>query len=82
VVVDFSFWQRASREQYKRLVEDAGGQWRLVYLKVGRAELRRRLAERSERFDANAAFPITDPILSSYIAGFEEPRNEGEEIIV
>ncbi len=81
VVVDFSFWQRARREQYKRLIEDAGGRWRLVYLKVDPAVLRQRLDERSQRFDANAAFPITEDILTSYLSGFEEPNGEGEEII-
>ncbi len=81
VVVDFSFWRRATRDAYKRLIEDAGGRWRLVYLKVDPAVLRARLHERRERFDANAAFPITDDILTSYLAGFEEPSGEGEEVI-
>ena len=34
VVVDFSFWRRVMREEYKRLIEGAGGMWTLVYLKV------------------------------------------------
>ena len=33
VVVDFSFWRRARRDQYKALVQNAGGTWRLIYLK-------------------------------------------------
>ena len=81
VVVDFSFWQRASRDRYKRLVEAAGGTWRLIYLQVDPAVLRRRLDDRAERFDANAAFPITPDTLAAYLAGFEEPRGEGEEVI-
>jgi len=81
VVVDFSFWQRAARVRYKRLIEDAGGSWRLIYLKADLVALRLRLHERSRRFDANAAFPITDEILASYLAGFEEPHDEGEEVI-
>jgi hypothetical protein len=36
---------------------------------------------RSQRFDANAAFPITDDILNAYVSGFEEPNGEGEEVI-
>ena len=81
VVVDFSFWQRANRDRYKRLVEAAGGTWRLVYLRVDPAVLRQRLDERAERCDANAAFPITRDTLDAYLAGFEEPRGEGEEVI-
>jgi len=29
VVIDFSFWQRAKRNEYKQLIEEAGGQWEL-----------------------------------------------------
>jgi predicted kinase len=82
VVVDFTFWQRARRERYKQLIIDAGGTWRLVYLRVDPALLRRRLAHRTGRFDANAAFPITEDILASYLASFEEPDGEGEEVII
>ena len=54
VVVDLSLWQRSSREHWKRLVESAGGRWRLVHLEAEPEELRRRLAERARRSDANA----------------------------
>lgn len=81
VVVDFSFWQRASRDRYKRLVEAGGGTWRLIYLQVDPAVLRQRLDDRAERFDANAAFPITQDTLAAYLEGFEEPRGEGEEVV-
>jgi predicted kinase len=82
VVVDFSFWQRARRDEYKQLIVDAGGSWDLIYLKVSRSELRRRLAARAKRFDANAAFPITDAKLDEFLTGFQEPDGEGETIIV
>jgi predicted kinase len=82
VVVDFSFWERARRDEYKQLIVDAGGSWELVYLKVGRGELRRRLAARADRFDANAAFPITDAKLDEFLTGFQEPAGEGEITIV
>lgn len=81
VVVDRSLWQRAERDRCKRLVEDAGGRWRLVYLDVPEEVLRRRLAERSRRFDAHAAFPIDDKTLDRFLRGFEVPRGEGEEVV-
>ncbi|MWC27575.1 AAA family ATPase [Paenibacillus sp. MMS18-CY102] len=81
VVVDFSFWARKRRDEYKRIIEEAGGRWALIYLKVRPEELRERLRIRSERFDANAAFPITEEILSSYLSGFEQPIGEGEIVI-
>ncbi len=81
VVVDFSFWQRRTRDRYKKLVEAAGGRWRLVYLQVPAEVLRRRLAQRAGRFDANAAFPIDDTALRRFLGGFEVPVGEGEEVI-
>jgi tRNA uridine 5-carbamoylmethylation protein Kti12 len=81
VVVDSSFWQRSERDEFKQLIENSGGKWRLIYLKVHPDELRKRLKIRSQRFDANAAFTITEEILSTFLNGFEEPRNEGEIVI-
>ncbi|TKC19160.1 AAA family ATPase [Robertmurraya kyonggiensis] len=81
VVIDFSFWQRAKRNDYKQLIENTGGEWRLIYLKVSPEVLRARLKERSKRFDANAAFTITEDILTSFLNGFEVPSQEGEIVI-
>lgn len=81
VVIDFSFWQRTTRDRYKKMIEQAGGRWRLVYLKVDTEELRRRLAARNVQVNANAAFPITETILDRYLHDFEEPQDEGEEIV-
>lgn len=81
VVVDSSFWQRSDRDECKQLIENAGGKWKLVYLKVHPDELRKRLKIRNQRFDANAAFTITEETLTTFLNGFEEPRDEGEIII-
>ncbi|MGO4547948.1 AAA family ATPase [Paenibacillus sp. 2TAB23] len=81
VVVDFSFWQRKKREEYKRIIEAAGGEWALVWMKVRTDVLRERLRIRSQRFDANAAFPITEEILTRFLNGFEAPVGEGERIV-
>lgn len=81
VVVDFSFWQRSRREQYKKIIEEAGGMWKLIYLKVHPDDLRKRLKIRSQRFDANASFTITEEILTSFVNGFETPSGEGETVI-
>ncbi|GIO91100.1 hypothetical protein J31TS3_23270 [Paenibacillus lactis] len=81
VVIDFSFWQRKRRNEYKKLIEEGGGVWKLIYLKVHPNDLRERLRIRSQRFDANAAFTITEEILSSFLKGFEVPSGEGEIVI-
>ncbi|WP_440118948.1 AAA family ATPase [Paenibacillus sp. QZ-Y1] len=81
VVIDFSFWQQKKRMEYKNLLEEAGGEWKLIYLKVHPSELRKRLHLRSKRFDANAAFTITEEILTFFLKGFEVPSDEGEVVI-
>ncbi|MCM3391176.1 ATP-binding protein [Cytobacillus oceanisediminis] len=80
MVIDFSFWDRARRYQYKKLIEDSGGKWKLIYLKVQPNDLLERLKLRNKRFDANA-FPISEEILTSYLNGFEIPNGEGEMVI-
>jgi len=80
-VVDFSFWQQSKRNEYKRLIEAGGAKWVLIYLKVHPKVIRERLRIRGERFDANAAFPITDEILASFLSGFEIPQGEGEILV-
>ncbi|WP_337019289.1 ATP-binding protein [Oceanobacillus massiliensis] len=82
VVIDFSFWQKSKREEYKKLIEETGGEWKLIYLKVSPDIIQKRLDKRSKRFDANAAFPITEKTLASYLDGFEVPSQEGEIVIV
>ncbi|MEK5465150.1 ATP-binding protein [Paenibacillus sp. FSL R7-0210] len=81
VVVDFSFWQRQRRDGYKQLIEEHGGKWAVIFLKVQPEELRHRLLLRSERMDANAAFTITEEILTRFLNGFETPAGEGEWIV-
>lgn len=80
VVIDLSFWDRIRRDQYKQLIEKSGGKWKLIYLKVHPDDLRKRLKSRNKCFDANA-FPITEEILTSYLHGFEIPKDEGEIVI-
>lgn len=81
VVVDSSLWRRCRRNEYKALVTLAGGRWRLIHLMQRPDVLRARPRKRAQRFDANAAFPITDELLDDYLAGFEPPCGEGEELV-
>ncbi len=82
IVVDNAFWNGATRDEYRRLISDAGGRSRLIYLKAEPELLRQRLLRRAERFDANAAFAITEQTLAFYLRAFEEPQDEGEEVIL
>jgi predicted kinase len=81
VVIDLSLWQRAARDRYKSLIVEHGCEWELVYLQVDEATLRARLLRRAERVDANAAFPISDAVLATFLDGFEAPAGEGEVVL-
>jgi predicted kinase len=81
VVLDYGLWRRSDREAYKRLVEAHGGRWRLLYFKVDPEVLRQRLADRNRRADANALM-VTPSALEDFIARFDEPVGEGEELVV
>lgn len=80
VVLDYGLWQRASRDRYKTLVEGHGGRWELLYFKADPDVLRRRLAARNLRADANA-LRISDDMLADFIARFEEPTGEDETVL-
>lgn len=80
VVIDYSFWDRERRDDYKQLIEESGGNWKLIYLDVHPDDLRERLKIRNKRDDANA-FPITEEILTTYLTGFQRPKGEGEIVI-
>jgi predicted kinase len=80
VVLDYGLWRRSDRDAYKRLVEAHGGRWRLLYFKADREVLLQRLAERNRRGDANA-LTVTPSALEDFIARFDEPLDEGEELV-
>lgn len=80
VVLDHGLWLRGDREAWKKLVEAAGGRWRLLYFPVGREELLRRLEERNRRQDANA-LRVSSSALDDFFGRFEAPHDEGEEIV-
>lgn len=80
VVLDHGLWLRSARQEWMKLVEEAGGRWRLLYFPVDRAELLRRLDERNRNEDANALM-VTPSALDDFYARFEPPVDEDEEVI-
>jgi len=80
VALDLGIWSRADRDEWKRLLEAAGARWRLLYFPVSEAELRQRLAERN-RLDGPDALRVEESDLDDFYARFEEPTDEGEEVI-
>jgi predicted kinase len=80
VALDLGIWSRADRDDWKTRIEAAGARWRLLYFPVSYAELRQRLAERN-RLDGPDALRVEESDLDDFYARFEEPTDEGEEVI-
>jgi predicted kinase len=80
VSLDLGIWSRADRAEWKRRIEAAGARWRLLYFPASRAELLQRLAERNRLESANA-LTVEESDLEDFYARFEEPEDEGEEVI-
>ncbi len=80
VVLDHGLWLWHDRDEWKKLVAEAGGRWRLLYFPVPKDELLRRLQERNRREDANA-LTVTAGALDDFYDRFDVPEDEGEEII-
>ncbi|TMR07309.1 ATP-binding protein [Nonomuraea turkmeniaca] len=81
VVLDYSFWRRTTRDDYKALIESHGCRWELIYLKASPETLRQRLAVRNKSHGANSV-TVSEDLLNKYLAGFEEPVDEGELTIL
>ena len=73
VVIDFSFWSKENRNVYKELIQKAGAETELVYMKASKELLQKRLYKRNQVLNANSPFVITDEILEHHYYAFQEP---------
>ena len=82
VVIDFSFWNKENRNVYKELIQKAGAETELVYMKASKELLQKRLYKRNQVLNANSPFVITDELLEHHYHAFQEPCGEGEKVIL
>jgi predicted kinase len=80
VVMDYGFWRREERAEYKDFVEAHGGRWRLIYFRANLETLWERVRARNLDIRASAPY-ISRGLLEDLVARFEEPVGEGEEIM-
>lgn len=80
VVVDYSFWSRAQRDDYRALGRAHGAEVEVVHLDVPVDELRRRLAERRTAHADD--FVVPPEVLEGYVAGFERPGPDEDDVTV
>ncbi|KAK4213573.1 P-loop containing nucleoside triphosphate hydrolase [Rhypophila decipiens] len=83
IVLDRSLYAREDRDYYKKLVEEKGGRWILVYFRPASKELiwQRIQNRRKEGIDADCALEISEELLDQYWDGFEIPSGEGEIVV-
>jgi predicted kinase len=72
VILDFGFWAREEREDYRSRAKQLGASSEVPYLDVSEDELLRRLEERNMR-PSQESFLISEKGMKPWIAFFQKP---------
>ena len=72
VILDFGFWAREEREDFRSRAKELGASSEVHFLDVPHAELLRRLAQRNTR-PSNLSFRIPEEMMKPWIAFFQIP---------
>jgi predicted kinase len=75
VILDFGFWAREEREDYRSRARRLGASSEIHFLDVPESELLRRLAQRNAQ-GSGLAFHIPEERMRPWIASFEKPTEE------
>lgn len=74
VVLDFSFWSRKMREEYRRLLRPLGVEPETIYLATSREVALARLGTRAASHPND--FALTEELAATYFDQFEIPSEE------
>jgi predicted kinase len=72
VILDFGFWAREEREDYRLRAKKLGASSEVHYLDVPEDELLRRLEKRNSR-PSQESFLISEEAMKPWIAFFQKP---------
>ncbi len=72
VILDFGFWAREEREDYRSRAKNLGASSEVHYLDVSEDELLRRLEERNSH-PSQESFLISEKAMKPWIAFFQKP---------
>lgn len=75
VILDFGFWARDEREDYRSRARRLGASSEVHFLDVPESELLRRLAQRNAQ-SSTLAFHIPEAMMRPWLASFEKPTAE------
>jgi predicted kinase len=81
VVLDFSFWSRQARNEYRRLLRPLGVEAETIYLATSREIALQRM--RTRRLEHPDDFTLPDRLAAEYFDHFEPPtKDEGPLTII
>jgi predicted kinase len=72
VILDYGFWAREEREDFRARAKQLGARSEVHFLDVGERELLRRLAQRNAQ-PSSLAFHIPEEMMRPWIAFFQKP---------
>ena len=72
VILDYGFWAREEREEYRLRAKQLGASSEVHYLDVSEDELLRRLEKRNSR-PPQESFLISEEAMEPWIAFFQKP---------
>ncbi|WP_261130513.1 ATP-binding protein [Bacillus sp. Marseille-Q3570] len=75
VILDFGFWGRSERDDFRSRAAELGADFKIHSLNVPEEILLKRLAERNTQLP-QYAFPLTEDMLKKWIQLFEPPTQE------
>lgn len=83
IVLDRSQYAKEDRDYYKKLVDQKGGRWILVYFRpANKGLIWSRIQRRREKeVNADSALEISKELLDKYWDGFEILDGEGEVVV-
>ncbi|MDX1932976.1 MAG: ATP-binding protein [Capsulimonadales bacterium] len=79
VILEWGFWSRAERRQFRDEAVAIGAKTELYYLEVEKAELWRRLTDRNARRPPGT-FPVAEAEFELWHSWFEPPGNEEQPV--
>lgn len=82
VVVDYSFWSRKMRDEYRAIGRSHNAAIEVVFFDVPGDELRRRLRARALRDGGPDAIVVDDALLDQFASGFERPKDDETDVRV
>lgn len=82
VVVDYAFWSREMRDEYRELGRAHGSEVSVVFCDAPVDELRRRLRGRSQRGAGADTVEVSDDLLDQFVSGFERPGPDEVDVKV